>query len=343
MFKEARLKLTLWYLAIILSISLAFSTVIYKAVSTELERFGRMQKFRIERGLQEGEWQPPLVKRENFPPIPDIDPELLWETKQRVLLTLAFINFSIAVGAGLLGYLLAGWTLKPIQEMLNQQNRFITDASHELRTPITSLKSNLEVNLRDKKLSLLNARLLMKESLKDVDKLQSLADSLLQLAQYQKPNSHLVFEPVLLINIVNNAVRRVQSIAKKKKITITQKVPHIKIKANQHSLEDLIIIFLDNAIKFSPVGNKISIVGEKLEGTAKLSIRDQGMGISKKDLPHIFERFYRSENLKTNQSRGYGLGLAIAKSIADINKININVASIPNKGSTFSLIFHQLK
>ena len=101
------------------------------------------------------------------------------------------INSGIIFFAGSLSYLLAGKTLQPIQEMVEEQNRFISDASHEFRTPLTALKSSLEVNLRDKNLSLTDAKKVIDESIEDVNRLQSLSDSLLNLSKYQEPFSIL--------------------------------------------------------------------------------------------------------------------------------------------------------
>jgi len=156
MFHSARLKLTAWYLLIIMIISAMFSLVIYKVLSNEIERFERVQRFRIERRLETG------LRR--FPnQIRITNPELIEETKQRILLMLIAINLGILIISGGLGYLLAGRTLKPIKEMVDEQNRFISDASHELRTPLTSLKTAMEVTLRDKNLSLLSAKKTIKK------------------------------------------------------------------------------------------------------------------------------------------------------------------------------------
>ncbi|MGB3094282.1 MAG: hypothetical protein WBB49_00130, partial [Microgenomates group bacterium] len=139
-FYHARLKLTLWYLLIIMSISLAFSVLIFRAWTVEIERFERAQRFFIERRLQEGSLNvppPPEDRRLFLFGNQNLNPELIAETKQRMLLILLGANAAILVTTGYLGYFLAGRTLKPIRAMIDEQNRFITDASHELKTPLT--------------------------------------------------------------------------------------------------------------------------------------------------------------------------------------------------------------
>src|SRR3989304_6174610 len=132
MFKSARLKLTAWYLAIIMLISVLFSLVIYQGATLELRRMERIQHFRQESSES--------FRRFSMPAFV-LAPEVVEETKQRIRLALVTINLMILAASGAVGYFLAGRTLKPIQEMVDEQNRFITDASHELRTPLTSLRS----------------------------------------------------------------------------------------------------------------------------------------------------------------------------------------------------------
>src|SRR5260221_12833600 len=140
MFQSARIKLTTWYLVIIMTISICFSAFVYRLLSEEFDRFDRIQRYRFEHIIQDGQLPPPHM-------IPD--PSLLNEVKQRLVIALGLIDLFILIVSGILSYFLAGRTLKPIQSMVDEQNRFISDASHELRTPLTALKSSMEVFLRD--------------------------------------------------------------------------------------------------------------------------------------------------------------------------------------------------
>ncbi|OGG09575.1 hypothetical protein A2154_01455 [Candidatus Gottesmanbacteria bacterium RBG_16_43_7] len=155
MFQKARIKLTTLYLTIIMSVSLMFSLAMYRVLSFEISRFERMQRLRLERQLEEGEFFLPSHPRGPFFPVPD--PDLLAETRQRIILSLVTVNGIVLVLSGGLGYMLAGRTLRPIETMVDEQNRFITDASHELKTPLTSLRLSMEVFLRSKKQSLSEA------------------------------------------------------------------------------------------------------------------------------------------------------------------------------------------
>lgn len=327
MFHKTRIKLTAWYLLIIMFISLSFSFVIYKAATREFERFTLMHRFRIERRLD-------LYKQ--FPTPPIFDPDLIKETKQRIIMFLVFVNGTILIFAGGLGYMLAGKTLQPIKKMVDEQNRFISDASHELKTPLTSLKTTMEVSLRDKNLTLKNAKNLISESVGEVNKLQSLSEQLLQLAQYQKPNNSHIFETVSLLTVVKEAVRKVEALAKKKQIEIKNEVKDLKIKGSKYGLVDLFVILLDNAIKYSPNKSTVTLESKKNKGLILIFVKDQGIGIDEKDLPHIFDRFYRTDSARSKDKQGgYGLGLSIAKKIVKAHNGTITVESKLEKGSTF--------
>ena len=339
MFHSARLKLTAWYLLIIMVISLMFSLVIYKGLSNEIERFERTQRFRIEQRLQEGGFPLPDERLRRFPSqMPTANPELLKETKQRILLMLIVINLGILLTSGGLGYILAGRTLAPIKDMMDKQNQFISDASHEFRTPLTSLRTAMEVALRNKNLSLPSSKKIIKESITEVKKLQSILEGLLQLTQYQKPNNNLQFTKVILSELAEEAIKKIDPLAKQKNISINSKVEKQEINGNKFGLIDLLVIFLDNAVKYSYKNTTVTITSHKTDGFIILSVKDQGVGITEKDLPHIFDRFYRADYARTKTTEGgYGLGLSIAKKIVDVHHGLINVESKLKKGTTFSV------
>lgn len=332
MFHSARLKLTALYLLIIMIISMMFSVVIYKVLSDEIERFEQTQRFRIERRIQES--QPPDHRLQ----IPMINPELLEEYKHRILIELIVINLGILFISGGLGYVLAGKTLQPIKDMVEEQNRFISDASHELRTPLTSLKTAMEVYLRNKSPNLQEAKNLISENVIEVNKLQTLSEELLQLTQYQKSNNNLKFETFFLSEIIKESKHQMAAVAKQKLIKIKNNIEDHKIEGNKYGLTNLLVILLDNAIKYSPIKSTITIQSKKTDGSIIIQVIDEGIGISEKDLPHIFDRFYRADTARSKSKiDGYGLGLSIAKKIIQVHSGSIKVDSKVNKGTTFTI------
>ena len=238
--------------------------------------------------------------------------------------------------SALSGYFLAGRTLRPIKNMLDEQNRFITDASHELNTPLTSLKTSIEVNLRDKNFNTEKAKEVLESNLEDVNNLQFLSAELIKLTQYQEQNNNLQFEKFYLSDVIHEAVEKVKAQAKKKNISILPDTAKIYLIGEKRSLTELFIILLDNAIKYSPNKTAVKVMAKKIDSKVQIIVKDSGMGIEKKDIPYIFDRFYRADKSRSKQkTKGYGLGLSIAKRIAILHNGNITVESEAGKGSSF--------
>lgn len=342
MFRNARIKLTAWYLLIIMCISIAFSGVIYRVLSNEVERFATAQRVRIERRIQD------RILLPNIPP-PDLhgqinlmDPDLVGETQHRLILMLLFINSGILLIAGALGYVLAGKTLKPIASMVEEQHRFISDASHELRTPITALKTSIEVGLRDKQLTITDAKKLLSENIEEINSLQVLSEKLLQLSKYESQHTELHMTAFDLTTALLQAIHAVTPMAKKKHIAIRQTLVQQTILGFQPEIRDLFIILLDNAIKYSKKDSTIEIGMTTPDGLVETKIIDHGIGIPPTDLPHIFDRFYRGDIVRTKtHANGYGLGLSIAKKIVAVHHGTITVKSEIQKGSTFQVAFRK--
>ncbi len=319
MFTEARIKLTAWYLAIIMGISLSFSLIIYAGINRELVRIDDMQKIRQQRVNELN-----LFLRNNGLTVPGeiqiVENESLEMARLRIISVLGFINLSILALAGAGGFFLAGRTLEPIKQNMEEQRAFVSDASHELRTPLTSLKTEIEVALRDKHFSLSGAKSLLRSNLEDVDRMQKLSNNLLKMNRYEGRN-----RPVMTkIDLKEVALKAIGK--RKVKTDLTKSI----VSGNFDSLVDLISILLDNAFKY---GNGKEILVNS--GNRRISVIDRGVGIAKTDLPHIFDRFYRSD--KSRGTDGYGLGLSIAKSIAEANSAVIHVRSTPGKGSVFTV------
>lgn len=330
MFQKARIKLTIWYLLIIMLISVVFSCIIYSGINRELGRFERVQELRLQREKE-------LTLITTLPH--EFDAPTVAAARMRLTLTLIFINVGILGIAGIAGYFLAGRTLRPIQEMVDDQNQFVTDASHELRTPLTSLKTSIEVGLRNKNMALDEAKELLASNLEDVEDLRILSDGLIRLAQYQKPNGNILFEEILVKEIVDSAIDKVKAMAIDSKIKLSAKIEKIEIKGDKKSLVELLVILLDNAIKYSKKNLEVLIIVKKLEGKVEIAVSDEGVGIDEKDLPHIFDRFYRAEKSRSKEHiSGYGLGLSIAKKIVEIHNGLIEVSSKAGEGTTFTII-----
>lgn len=338
MFHSARIKLTAWYLLIIMLISIAFSVAIYRVLISEIDRVEKAQRLRIERRFPQLNNIPQFDNKDELWQVYFLDPQLVIETKRRLKLFLLLVDLFILAGSAAAGYFLAGKTLEPIENMVYEQKQFITNASHELRTPLTSLKTEIEINLRDNKLNLVNAKKLLKSNLEEVDNLQSLSDKLIKLSRYQGGENGLSVSEVSLKSIISDSIKLIEKLAKSKKISIENKITDYNFEGNKQSLIELFVILLDNAIKYSPVKSSITVNSKKSDGHLLISVADQGIGIDKSEIPNLFKRFYRADKSRTKtEVHGYGLGLSIAKQITERHNGQIKVKSETGKGSTFTV------
>jgi signal transduction histidine kinase len=337
MFRSARIKLTCWYLLVIVIICVLFSAAIYRGVDVELtNRFEN-----IERQIN---LLPRIIviraqiSLKDWINIRNILLKDLQIAKRRLLISLIFANGLIIVLSAIGGYFLAGKTLKPIEEMVREQNRFVADASHELRTPLASLRTSTEVALRNKKMKLSEAREVLRSNLEDAASLHLLSDRLLSLTQYQKGSSDLIFEKVKIADVIKSAYKKIAPIARRKKIKIKMDIQQGSLKADRISLQEMITTIMDNSVKYTPSGGEIE-VSSKTEGRKiVIKISDTGIGIDKKDISHIFDRFYRVDQSRSKaEAPGFGLGLSIAKRIAELHNGSIEVSSIKGKGSVFTI------
>ena len=321
--KQQRVRrLALSYLAVIMTLSLAFSVIIYAITSVQLNR-----------PLPPGEHaqQPPeLIERQFSRRLEQRN----HETRGSVIVSLIVLNGAMLLVGYWLSLLLARRTLEPIERSIEQQAQFVSDASHELRTPLTALMTTNEVALRKKTLDEKKVRVVFQRNIDEVEKLRELTDNLLQLTQVD--NQQIEKQAIDMANLVRDTVDRYQPVADRKQVVLDIQVLPVTHMVAVTAVAQILGTLLDNAIKYSPSGSTVVI---RLDGQT-LSVVDQGIGIAKQDQEKIFNRFYRSDEARTRgHGSGYGLGLAIARAVADKNGYQLSVKSEPDQGSTFSLHF----
>jgi len=321
--RSAVFQLTIWYLAIIMALSVGFSFVLYRISNTELDRGLRRQQDIFSNQV--------IL---NFPGFDDLRENQMKETRDRFQDNLVWFNLVVLVAGGAVSYLLARRTLKPIDEAFAAQSRFTADASHELRTPLTAIQTEIEVALRDPGFTKEAATELLKSNLEEVAKLKALSDGLLRLARDDAGRD--IWESVLLKDVAIAAVDQTAAAANLKEINVENLIGDIKVKGDRVSLTELLVILIDNAVKYSDPKTKVKLTAKKKDDIVQIAVIDQGLGIKASDLPHIFDRFYRADPSRSKEKvSGYGLGLSIAKKIAELHGGSITAKSTPGAGSTF--------
>ena len=222
--------------------------------------------------------------------------------------------------------------LDKIQKSVEQQNQFVSDASHELRTPIAVIQGYADLLDRWGK----DDQQVLEESIAAIKSeavsMKSLVEKLLFLARGDKNTQRVEKADFMLSEVINEILKETRLIDKSHNILIDQNEDLI-IHADQKLIKEAIRIFMDNSIKFTPAGGTIKLNLYQKNKKAFISIEDTGIGISQENLPYIFNRFYRSDKSRTKASGGTGLGLAIAKWIIDNHDGKINVWSELNTGT----------
>ena len=229
--------------------------------------------------------------------------------------------------------------LERLQGVFESQRRFIGDAAHELKTPLTAMKGNMEVALQRER-STKDYQDVLSTTLGQVEHLVRLVKSLLTLTQFAGEHSPIDLKPVLMEPLLKELASELSVLAEEKGCFLTahlQEVPQILGDAGQ--LKQLVINLLDNAIRHTPQGGSVTVTLQSSENNVLVSVADTGSGIGTEHLPHIFTRFYRADQVRDRESGGTGLGLAIAKEIVLAHNGTINVQSEIGKGSVFTVSF----
>lgn len=250
----------------------------------------------------------------------------------------------VALLTALFSYIVTRFALRPTRKALASQKRFIGDIAHELRTPLAVIKTSTEVALFDSNVAP-DTRSLLESTLVEIDRVSEIIHNLLSMNSFTRPQAFTV-EPVSLPSLIESVVERHQKLASSRGITLSvdaASVPHAA--GNAVALEQVITNLVKNALTYTPAnqGGRVTIMLRSEYKRDVLSVTDTGIGISRKDLQHLFEPFYRGD---TSRARGVGsgtsgLGLAIVNEIVRMHHGSIRVQSALGQGTTFTIMLPQ--
>jgi two-component system, OmpR family, sensor histidine kinase CiaH len=254
------------------------------------------------------------------------------EALDHLLVVLLLGGGAAVVVATIGGWFLAGKALTPVQEAFERQNAFVADASHELRTPLAVIRANAEF-LQESEPASEEAS----EIVSETDRLSSLVDSLLAVARGDT-NGAVAYDELDLGAVVEGSAASMRSLATERGITLDiSATPELRIRGSREQLRQLVVILVDNALRYTGSGGHVEVDVTGRDGSAVVAVTDTGIGIPPEALGQVFERFYRADEARNRDSGGAGLGLAIAQKLVDEHGGSIAAESEPGAGSTFTV------
>jgi two-component system sensor histidine kinase CiaH len=310
LFNQARLRLTLFYVAVITLILVIASLVLFYSIAQDMQE-------EVEGEFVSEKAQTVFVEKT----ITGL------ETKIFMIDSLVIIMI-----AGL-SYWLAGKTLQPIQRSLTSQKRFVADASHELKTPLTIMKSNLEVAMR-KASQKGNNNPILAVNLEEVERMNKIVEDLLTLSRIDNNQEQLQFSRTDISLIASDSVEKLRGYAENRNVDMQiQTENSLYVFGDYYRLEQAFINIVKNAIDYSSQEGKVFVSVEQAYNQAIISFQDNGIGMESEEQKHIFDRFYRIDKSRSRKQGGSGLGLSIVKWIIDQHHGSISVQSTLGNGT----------
>lgn len=325
MIHSALVRLTLYYVALIMLLSISFSVILYNVSTSAVDRsFRKSPPIFFQSQLDSGPTTYDEYRQDRIDSIAD-----------NLRFNLFIFNCAVFFLGGAVSYALARRTFEPIEKSIEAQSRFTADASHELRTPLTAMKTEIEVALRDSTLTKAEAKEILQSNLEEVSKLTLLSNALLKLARLEtKPAEFAVCSSK---KIAENTKKSLQKTLKQHNIELKISAEDFRFDGDPDAIGELMVILVDNAVKYGD-SKPIELVISQKGDQAVLSVTNSGKGIDKADITHIFDRFYRADESRSKlNAGGYGLGLSLAKQIADMHHGKIIVQSTANAKTTFTV------
>jgi heavy metal sensor kinase len=226
--------------------------------------------------------------------------------------------------------------LERLEAAFRRITQFTADASHELRTPVALMRTTAELSLRKPRAEA-DYREALTQILRELETTSALIENLMLLARADSGAEALQFAPVDLSETVRETCRQGRILAQAKQISFQEQIASnpVIVEGDAHALQRLFLILLDNAVKYTSTGGRVTVSLTYASGFAVAEVRDTGIGIGEVDLPHIFERFYRTDKARSREMGGVGLGLSIGRWIAEAHGGVIEVESTPGQGSMF--------
>ena len=265
------------------------------------------------------------------------DVTVMYSGLQKATYILIFLGIVALISAAIFGHLMAGRAIIPLKEAYEKQRQFAADASHELRTPLAVVMASADLLLMDQSITSPFLKQVIGDVKSEVQKMSKLVSDLLMVARSDNNALKVTIKKFDLGAMLSQNIRMMTPLAEKKNIKLSgEDIKKVEIQADEQKIKQLILILVDNAIKYTPEGGSVKVKIESIiEGKVIFSVQDSGIGIAKEDQDKIFERFYRVDKVRSREIGGNGLGLSIASEIVRLHEGKISVESELGEGTKF--------
>ena len=239
---------------------------------------------------------------------------------------------------------LSAVAVKPMDEAMAREKQFVADASHDLKTPLSVILANTAIVAENPDATVGSVRRWLDSTHDAAKRMQELISQMLKLADVERRDKVEFQDNVDLSSIATKAALEMDSVSYEKQVTLDARLPEeCRIRGNADYLLRIVSSLLENALKYEPSGGRVLLTLTEEKHKAVLSVRNFGSRIPEEDLPHVFDRFYRSDKSRQHESGSFGLGLAITREMTEKLGGTITAVSTPETGTEFRCTFHRAK
>lgn len=253
-----------------------------------------------------------------------------------LIYTFAIVGLVMLIVIYFLSRYFANRSIAPVREAFEKQKQFIGDASHELKTPLAIINTNADVLLANQEDTIANQAKWLHYIKSETERMTGLTNDLLYLTQMDDSRSTMIHAKFNMSDAVESIILPMEAVIFEKNISLDYNIePNLTVHGNSEQIKQVILILLDNAVKYSGPKGAVNVTLQKQNNDVVLAVSNTGDGIAPEHLDRIFDRFYRTDSSRARKHGGHGLGLAIARSIVDQHKGELYARSVVGEGATF--------
>lgn len=286
--------------------------------------------------LDDNDWAYSVQKKDNGYSVVYLDVTAQQKIITNLIYTFTLVGLIMLIVIFFTSRFFANRSIAPVKEAFLKQKQFIADASHELKTPLAVINTNADVLLANSEDTIDQQAKWLHRIKSETERMKTLTNDLLYLTEMDDSRASMIYATFNGSDAIESVILTMEAVVFEKDISLTYEIePNLNLHGSSEQIKQVVMILLDNAIKYTNAKGAISLTFKKHHHEHLLTVTNTGEGISPEHLERIFDRFYRADPSRSRKHGGYGLGLAIAKSIVEQHKGKIYAKSVPNELTSF--------